>query len=524
MTALFNNNAFFLQTTRERMRPATVFSWLLICGLIILLQWLSIFVNSGKYASPHLELFWNLAGAQSLLLFGLATWSTVQMANRERSSGTLDFHRASPSPALAQAAGILFGAPSLEWVIFLLTLPISLILAMASPLGIGQALEFYLSLISSVVLLHLFMIFISLNRFGLEETSSRLLQNAPLLALFFIVFAVLPIMGKADYHHTRYTERVSSVSSHLIGMPVWEKVETIVRNTNHKKKYSHNRNLQHYSQSIPKSYFFNFPVFPLALQLAIQIPLMLLLTGGIIRIIRMPHVSALSKEQLLFTAMHLIFFLFIADDYLNIIRATRQSKAVLTMQGFIFFVSIVGYISALMATPRRLTYIIGLRKMAQLGLKRMADFDDHNSNCFWFVCYAALSFTFFLFYRMVLPAEASNFGLMILGIGLLQVGTFAFALEAFYLSSMGNKRVLFVAALSIPWVFFPVLAGILASSYSVYGSVFSPFYIQVLSSKFGSAQPYNYGAAGLILVLNLMAFVIAAYFAARQRLLLILKG
>ena len=152
-----NDNAIFTANCRERMRPAMVLSSIIVAAIIVVL------ITMNAYLAPRQKdktcpsgrtgcqdsvpapqnVFWYLAIGQGMLLLLGGTLTACNAACRERTSGTLDFHRSSPTPRSHQVLGLLLGAPSLEWCVFLGTLPVALIFSVLGKIPIDAVLSFY---------------------------------------------------------------------------------------------------------------------------------------------------------------------------------------------------------------------------------------------------------------------------------------------------------------------------------------------------------------------------------------------
>ncbi len=125
-----NNNPLFLANWRERLRPAQLISGTIVALSIIFLilvndstsqQTYNYYVaaqaghhesRQGIYHWPD-KFFFYLAVLQGVILFLFGTVSAYRMAARERTSGTIEFHRSSPTSRIIQIIGIMLGAPSL---------------------------------------------------------------------------------------------------------------------------------------------------------------------------------------------------------------------------------------------------------------------------------------------------------------------------------------------------------------------------------------------------------------------------
>lgn len=514
----FKNNAMFLQSMRQRMRPATVLAFAVLSFIIIALIFSEVSVRTQRYIYPNLEIFKNILNAHLFLLLGLGTWNAFQAAMRERVVGTIEFHRASPTPAFWQMIGLLFGSTCLEWIIFIVTLPVNLVLSLKSSLGISFVLQVYVSVILCALLFHMMGLFFGFLRAGRWQN-----KKFNFSGIFF--FIALYVFSHSFLMFDRYSEGVEArkFSSHLACFSlvgeVYQKAQSNIIYYENKKYSTNNRYYQNkINRQPPKSMFYNLEINTLLLQVLLQLPLFYLLGCGIKRFIKLPHAPPFSKEQQLVGLMY-IFFIFLADVYIDFVYpkffpyagvAQRYYDTVFILS-FGFLVLSSGIIGTFMSTPSRLSYLIGLKKSAKSG-KKLSALDEHNTNFFWLMLFIMISLSYFLILQPLLTNIDKNFYSIILIIMLIQITALAGSWEAFALSRFGSSPILFIVGVSILWIFLPIFGSIFNGEWSrayyhqpSLWHIFSPFYLESLRS-YGE---YIWSAFSLNMILAVSAWLVA---------------
>lgn len=486
----FKNNAMFLQSMRQRMRLPTVISFAILTFIILSLIFSNASVNSHRYLSVNLEIFQQILNAQLFLLLGLGSWNVFQAAVRERVVGTLEFHRSSPTPAFWQMIGLLLGAVSLEWIIFLVTVPISLVISIQTPLGFSLVVQVYVAVVLCALLFHMVTLFLGLLRIGKLQNRKMNFSGV----FFFIVFYIFSHML---WGFASYGMEVRKVSAHLTCFPVlsqvYEKAQENIYHGSDKKYPQQNRYYQDYRRHKDvKSMFYKVEMSPLSLQIILLLPLLYLLTNGIIRLLKQPHAPPFSKGQQLIGLAY-IFFIFLADVYIEYVHPKIDYYGPYSRQydtffifGFGLLVLICAVMGIFMSTPSRLSYLIGVKKSSRMG-RKLTLMDDHNSCFFWLAGFIVIILSYFLMLKPLLSSIDRNFYSIILIILLIQISAIAGSWEAFILSRYGSSPILFGVGLSILWIFMPIFGSIFNGEWSrpYYHEpsilqIFSPFYLESL--------------------------------------------
>ena len=185
-------NALFLTNWRERMRFAPTVSSITVAVIIIILLFMACYFRLGDEYNANWprEMFWFLILGQGVLLLVLGTISAEQMSVRERFSGTLDFHRSSPTPRFQQVWGLLLGAPCLEWCIFLMTLPVCIYVGWVGHLKMVDIALFYGSLILCSLFFHILAVLLGLIPDRKKATSLRRSGGLKIFILIYIVIGI----------------------------------------------------------------------------------------------------------------------------------------------------------------------------------------------------------------------------------------------------------------------------------------------------------------------------------------------
>jgi hypothetical protein len=118
------DNPLLVKYIRTRLRRPALWQSILVLAVItgLIVFW---DVARGTWPSPFLFMANGLV--QSVILSLIGTSQVVASVGSARESGILDFHRITPEPPSSVTAGFFLGAPIREYLLFLLTLPLSLL-------------------------------------------------------------------------------------------------------------------------------------------------------------------------------------------------------------------------------------------------------------------------------------------------------------------------------------------------------------------------------------------------------------
>ncbi len=454
------DNPLFLQNWRERMRPSTVMASIILTVIILILIFLGSYIRISDFdtTDPNLKAFWAIAIGQGILLLLVATSSAHNMAVRERNSGTLDFHRASPTTRFDQVLGMLVGAPSLEWCLFLMTLLASLALAFMSEIGWFRGLQFYTAIIFCTLFFHIIVIFAGLY----QERKTALLNRRSGALQAIVVFYLFGGCLFAAYNF--------SVLYHLTPFPHYQQIAKIVFKPDHiyDRRYPYPER-KDFSRS-----FYGKDLPSLALQMIIQGPLLILLWMGTIRKISRPERPAFSKTQSVLMSAY-ILFLYLGSAVSLLLETNSSYEAYedqLIVGSSLYLILALGIAGAIGNAPTQLMYLKGLRKTEKLNRKHIEWSEDHSSVHAWLFIYCMIAA---IAYRAIVPWMHADFHQQqkIFILVLLYILSFAWGLAYFRLSRHHKKRMLFIVGVSILWFFVPLLGWTLrpvleASPYLLY--------------------------------------------------------
>ncbi len=527
------DNALFLQNWRERMRLPSVLSGVILSTVIIVLIFLNAYLNppetrqylDGKYTAVPIfwldKVFWDIGVFQGVVLFLFGTLAANKMTVRERSSGTLDFHRSSPTPRVNQYLGLLFGAPSLEWCLFLGSFLVSLLVFLFSNIPAGIFVQFYLSLVLCAVFYHSLAILfaVAVNRKGVaaQRSSGFLVIMLSMYGLSGILYS----MNLAVFYHLTWLPVYDQLSHFVFGATGYRDNAWIV------------------GQRKAVSSFFTVPLPQIVLLALVQVPFLSLAAIGIFRKISFPERQIFSKSQLsIFNAT--VLFLVVGSLYsaifYNASRYKFSSRSEI-LPFFIMLIILLGIVTVLCTTPTQLQFLKGLRRSEKIALSgdkkiRAQGFpldDDHNSNVLAMITFAMTAAVMFGILGFLLPYDMDK-KVMAMALLLCYVATSAGILEWFQLSRHHKKVVLFWTIVGIVWIFLPILGEIVRSAskesylYHAFRS-FSPFWgVELIIRVLTDNKPF-YRTSGedfysyfvMTFIINLVSAVVTQLLAAQER-------
>jgi len=445
------DNALFLATWRERMRPAVVLSIGIVAAVVIALvvvgchsKAASDAVHGWSRHAPREWLGWAfgiVAGLQGFVLLVVGSAWAGNVAARERTGGTLDFHRTSPTRRIDQVLGLLFGAPVLEWCVFGATLPVSLILALAAGIRFGTFLGFYVSLVVTAVFCHSLAVAAGLagsnKRTGAKSNGTGALVP---VVLFVLSLIAIPMRASALFH--------------AASLPAYIRLS--------REAFLDSNALPDAWRSGALFTFYHVRLPSLLLQLVVQVPFTVLAWIAAIRNISRPERPMLSKTQWL-GCIALVFFLSVGSalpilDVLAVRGWGRydHSDTAVVMAFFFYIAIFLGLISAAGATPGHLLHLKGLSRMRKLGRARLGLMDDEASNRAWLAGFVALfAVSYVALGRYLL--WPSTFEIIAAPVIMVcYVAWFAGALEYFRVSRFRSSKGLFAVAIAILWIVIPM--------------------------------------------------------------------
>jgi len=467
------DNAIFLSNSRERMRPAMVLSGVILTLLIVSIIITNAYVNpkyiytSSQYSPSHRrivpppqKIFWDIAVGQGILLLLLGTMAANRMAFRERSSGTLEFHRSSPTSRHDQIVGLLLGATSLEWFLFAITLIFSLYFGWRSGIPFLSFFKFYAALLLCAIFYHVLAIL-----WGIMNYQPKKANQPRFGAWQFWLLVWLAMWGGG----TAINSQISFIY-HLTWLPSYDAIYNQIF-AFFARKYTWRT--PEVMQILNSLFCLRFP--SLLLQILIQISLIAFTWMGISRKISHPERPTLSKTQSLMLCFF-ILFMFVGSG-LSTLASTSSADHVRDPLGSIVSLLLVlcvilGAVGILTLTPSKELYSKGLHRAKKLKLKAMAIDDDYNSNFAWLLIFAVIVAISLFLFSYTLPTVPLIKKIMVLIILVSYIFFFGGALEFFKLKKLaGQKRSLFWTGLSILWIFIPILGTITVKL------VDSPFYL-----------------------------------------------
>ena len=515
------DNALFLQNWRERMRPATVMAAIIITILVLVLIFLGTYLDNRSYRNtdPNLDTFWLIAIGQAILLLLIGTGSANNMAVRERNSGTLDFHRASPSTRFEQILGMLLGAPSLEWCVFLMTLPASVALAVLGGIGLDRLVEFYAMLILCALFFHLGVIFLALTQDRKQAVVNRRGVNAIKLFIFFYFFVGFLVMTRSF-----------SALYHITCWPQYERMSEIIYQTEDRNKSYHSTYSTYYEQEKKRkellNMFYGFKAPSWAMQPLVQIPLFLLFWVGINRKISFPERNAFTKSHSL-TGITFLLFLYLGSAVAILLEGVSYKYELDNFAlGTLWLALFLGIVGAVGSTPTQLMFLKGLRRMKKLNIPQVNWGDDQASNLLWLIVFSMIVLVSF---KTISPwiHFPQRQKMLLLALTLLYVFVFSFSLEYFRLSRHHAKRTLFLVGVGIAWGFIPMLGWTLRSVFEPMPNVLTFFFAPSPFSGFAvlmeSCNPYHYSKVdptieqNILIVVNAILAMAMFLLACRER-------
>lgn len=444
------NNPLFLQGWRERNRFSAVTSAVTLVSIIVIILFVSAFLNDnyvyhytpkGKsYHSEKILLPWfrkfllDLTVLQGIVLFLFGCVNAYKMASRERSSGTIDFHRSSPTPRRNQIAGLVLGSTSLEWWIFLGVFFVELILTLLTDIPLWAVIQFNIQLTVCALFYHTIFSLIGISRHPLKN------KAGPFVILIGVyVIGQLLIYNKMSFFHQ------------LTWMPAFNLLDFTIKgfeNPYYGGDYQRNSRELMYL-------LFGAKLNPLLFQLIVQLPFTALCLAGIGRRFSNLDQPVFSKAQTLLATFY-TFILFTGSFVSILLMGQERYYSLSHHVGFLlYFILTFGIGGAILATPNYLSYLRGLRRARKLNITKINSADNSSSNGMWLIafCFTAavtLSFYFVFFKTQIIPA------VMAAATVLSYIVFFASFLEYYQLSPFHNKKSIAWTIIIIFWILIPI--------------------------------------------------------------------
>ncbi len=487
-------NSLFLPNWRERMRPASFGSAFILTVIVILIIYTNVrarpnYVTYYDYAQmeTHCEtaysnpkalhqnkeikpycyqqakqirkeipwtddFFLNISVLQGVIILFFGSIMGLRTAARERLSGTLDFHRSSPTPVFHQAVGLILGSACLEWCLVFFVFLIQLGLVLFTPLSLMTLLKFIISLICCAIFFHCLTVL-----FGLAQVPSKNRSAG----LFYIIgiYIIWHVLALSFYNP-------SSFIYHLGFQSGYDQLYRTVHGLPQKGSYLYS----YYGSDFSLRYkFFDTTIPNLPFQMFVQVPFMAAAVSGIMRKILKPDRPLLSKPTTLLISFYILFlhtgstFPQIFDTTSNYYFSYRYPSGSLEVWSYLLTLCVaLGILGTLVITPTRLSYMKGLRRSRKLGLRQLNSSDDQSSNVTWLLCFCfAVSIVYFIFayiYR-IMPSQKFLGWVLLLIVPVF----FAQALEYFHLSRYHTKPIIFWTTMIILWILLPIFAAIFQS-------------------------------------------------------------
>ena len=153
-------NPIFRRYTRSRLRAKTLVPWMLVVGLfagfIFLLLWVGGTRAGGLDTSTVARgILVVMVPIQAVLLLLMGTGSVASGVMLESSDGGIDYQRLTPLSPLTKIIGYLFGLPIREYILFLVTVPFTLISIVVGNVPLGLVGSLYIAFFTAALLYHL---------------------------------------------------------------------------------------------------------------------------------------------------------------------------------------------------------------------------------------------------------------------------------------------------------------------------------------------------------------------------------
>ena len=147
-----SSNPLFVKYVRSRLRRSAMLPGVIvILFLCLCIIWINSQAKNPNNPDPSVgsQMFFWMQGIILVLLGGSQVASSIAQM---KESGIIDFHRITPIPPRVQTIGILLGAPIRELILYALTLPFALYLAIQGPIGVTNFCKLLLVQLGSAMM------------------------------------------------------------------------------------------------------------------------------------------------------------------------------------------------------------------------------------------------------------------------------------------------------------------------------------------------------------------------------------
>jgi len=443
------NNALFLACYYERFRPVQTVCFLVFLCSALLLAFFICAVGSDGWAETLGYFFYVIVWTQVIMVIISGALAAGYMGARERVSGTLDFHRASPDAAGLKVMGLIVGSTWFEWVVFACCGIAEILLAILIERPVWPVVLFNLSLMISGLFFHC-----AAAVFSLRNTSKN--RRSSLIGLLLILL-VLP-------HVAVSLSRVSALLIYLSGISGLAYIYP-----------------DFFSEG---SAAFYLPSLPhLLLQWMIQFPLIIFFLKGMYRIFHRPNSPVWTKQDILRFAFFIFFIIagffvgqviqlgtpqgmhkLMSESSFDPLAFNLSDKIRMIFENhsafFISFTTLLGVAMAFYLSPSYfgfLKYVVLSRKRCLHGTRL---FHDGFSNYPSLIVYGGVSALFFSLYASGIQASWQA-GVLAFLLVFSYVAAFHGFLEFFRFSRFRANKIFFATVVSVAWIFVPLMVMVL---------------------------------------------------------------
>jgi hypothetical protein len=148
---ILTDNPMLTKHIRTRLRPRALGMWV---AVVVVLCLSVIWVGQAWDLIRGGQALTFLLGMQLIVLAFIGASQVSAAVGGARETGIIDFHRVSPQPPLWMTLGYFLGAPIREYVLFGITVPFAIALAVLGEYGLWRWFQLTLPLVFSAWLLH----------------------------------------------------------------------------------------------------------------------------------------------------------------------------------------------------------------------------------------------------------------------------------------------------------------------------------------------------------------------------------
>ncbi len=335
-------------------------------------------INGARNAFPL------LLGFQGFLLMFLGTGRVASITAEEKETGLLDYQRMTPMSPFSKIGGYLFGLPSREYFMFLLTIPFLIHCVVVGKLPWLNILHLYSVFFCSVIFYHL-----TAHVIGLVVPRPRAASWVSRIAVLGL-YIFLPVLGQAG---------ISFLSFLTILPTYFGKILPSLLLIGENKLGRFESKVAEFWQDVP---FFNFSISPSAFTFFMQGLIILTLVITAYRKWRNEALSAFSKPSGLILYAILQFLLlgslwaFFSEGKANGLLGETFSTnlvgsigkpeiAIVVVQSVYFALSFLAILALVnICCPNLHLFLKGLQRSEKLELNKIPWATDEGSG-FWFV-------------------------------------------------------------------------------------------------------------------------------------------